>query len=306
MKIYFFLLIGLLLTFSCGKKNQKYAEEKERKYEEIESELYKLVKPVEEIDKVLILFGGFPQRADDIEREFGILEIAKKNGIAVLYMNFNQKLWLTDDEKSALKDEVEKIFSKHNLSTNNVYMGGFSSGGNITLLLSDFLKSSESNIALKGIFIVDSPIDLLELYRVSLRNIEREDSKNYNEEANWLKKLFQNDLGDPESGIENYETFSPYTSQTNNIENLLSLDGLKIRFYTEPDTVWWKENRNNEPNDLNAYQIEKLANQLKKRHQNASVEYIATENKGFRANGDRHPHSWSIVDKEELIRWMND
>lgn len=195
------MLIGLLLTFSCGKKNQKYTEERERKYEEIESELYKLVKPVEEIEKVLILFGGFPQRADDIERG---------------------------------------------------------------------------------------------------------DSKNYNEEANWLINLFQNDLGDPESGIENYEAFSPYTSQTNNIENLLSLADLKIRFYTEPDTVWWKENRNNEPNELNAYQIEKLASQLKRRFQNASIEYIATENKGIRANGERHPHSWSIVDKEELLKWMKD
>ncbi len=34
------------------------------------------------------------------------------------------------------------------------------------------------------------------------------------------------------------------------------------------------------------------------------VEYIPTENKGYIANGERHPYSWSIVDKEELVDWM--
>jgi hypothetical protein len=34
------------------------------------------------------------------------------------------------------------------------------------------------------------------------------------------------------------------------------------------------------------------------------VEYISTENKGYRANGDRHPHSWSIVDKDKLVEWI--
>lgn len=34
------------------------------------------------------------------------------------------------------------------------------------------------------------------------------------------------------------------------------------------------------------------------------VEYIPTENKGYRSNGERHPHSWSIVDGTDLVNWM--
>ena len=34
------------------------------------------------------------------------------------------------------------------------------------------------------------------------------------------------------------------------------------------------------------------------------VELIQTQNKGFRANGERNPHSWSIVDVDDLIYWM--
>lgn len=77
----------------------------------------------------------------------------------------------------------------------------------------------------------------------------------------------------------------------------------KIRLYTEPDTLWWKKNRMADYDQLNSYYIKSLSEDLKESEFN-QVEYIATENKGYRANGERHPHSWSIIDKNELINWI--
>lgn len=57
--------------------------------------------------------------------------------------------------------------------------------------------------------------------------------------------------------------------------------------YTEPDTLWWKENR------MAGYE------KLKENHF-TDIEYIPTKNKGYRTNGERHPHSWSIVDTMDL------
>ena len=54
---------------------------------------------------------------------------------------------------------------------------------------------------------------------------------------------------------------------------------------------------------MNAFYIKNLSKSLTKQGFE-NVEYIATKNKGYRANGDRHPHSWGIVDKKELIDWM--
>ena len=31
---------------------------------------------------------------------------------------------------------------------------------------------------------------------------------------------------------------------------------------------------------------------------------MTTIGKGFREDGSRHPHSWSIVDEKELIEWF--
>ena len=77
----------------------------------------------------------------------------------------------------------------------------------------------------------------------------------------------------------------------------------QIRLYTEPDTLWWKKNRMADYDQMNAYYIKRLSESLKKSGFR-SVEYIPTQNKGYRANGERHPHSWSIIDKKELIKWM--
>lgn len=54
---------------------------------------------------------------------------------------------------------------------------------------------------------------------------------------------------------------------------------------------------------MNAYYIKKLSESLKNSGF-GKVEYITTENKGYRENGKKHPHSWSIVDKNELIKWI--
>ena len=170
-----------------------------------------------------------------------------EKNVAVLYMNYNQKLWMSKEDKRALKEKVETIFVTNELSPKDVYIGGFSSGGNITLLLSDYLIASKSSIQPKGIFIIDSPVDLLELYRLSERNLDRNFSEGSIQEATWLIDVFKSEFGKPEDGIKSYESFSPFTSETGNISNLSNLDGLKIRFYSEPDTIWWKENRNNEP-----------------------------------------------------------
>lgn len=94
-------------------------------------------------------------------------------------------------------------------------------------------------------------------------------------------------------------------SASSGTENVAHLRDVKLRFYTEPDTVWWKQNRQNEYEDMNACFIKHLADDLSEEFGD-NVAYIATENRGYRSNGERHPHSWSIVDVADLMRWITD
>lgn len=291
---------------SCKNTGSKKVENAEKvEFQEIKNDEYELLKPKEGLEEVLVLFGGYPEKAEDIKREFKILETARKNGIAVIFMNFNQKLWLEENEKQKLVEQLQKIFTDNELPITRTYFGGFSSGGNVAILVSDFLTQQNSEMTPKGVFAVDSPIDLVALYRSSEKNLERNFSESSVQESTWLLETLEKQFGNPHSNISNYENYSIYTSETDNFDNIKNLKNVKIRFYSEPDTLWWKQNRMADFDQMNAYYLERLSKLLKKAGFK-QVEYIATENKGYRANGERHPHSWSIVDKNELIEWITE
>jgi hypothetical protein len=305
MKLRLLILLALSLTFACKNANvQEKGKETHKAYQTIINTAYELYKPTQNSQAVLVLFGGYGETAQAIKNEFKVLDIAQKNDIALLLLNDNNRLWLTENEKLQLTEQLIAIFKNNQLPTDNVYIGGFSSGGNIALLISNVLCSTaHSALMPKGVFIIDSPIDLATLYGNAEKNIARNFSTPAVQESMWLIEALKNQFGNPNNALANYEKHAVFTLKTNNIDNVKALKNTKIRLYTEPDTLWWKKNRMYNYKEMNAYMIKKLAETL---HENnfTKVEYIPTENRGYRANGERHPHSWAIVDAQSLVNWI--
>jgi len=298
-----YLIILFLISFSCKGQSDENIPAQKPESEIIENSKFKLLKAKKQ-NGLLILFPCFPCDAENTLSDFNIEEIATKSGFSVLAMNLNQRLFLTQEEKELLSEQLSGIVQRQDLPKQNIFIGGFSSGGNVSLLISDYLVKKKSLIKPKGIFVVDSPVDLFGLYKTSIKNMEMKISEASVQESKWIKESFDKEFGDSQNGLKNYEKHSPFTFETQNIENLKSLRGLKIRFYTEPDLKWWKENRQNDYEDLNAFYLQKLSDQLKSEFGDKNIELIKTETRGFRANGDRHPHSWTIVNEKDLIDWM--
>lgn len=305
-KLTIILILAFTVFVSCRQSKQEKQQVTLEKFEftELIKEDYELYKPTKDIKAVLILFGGYPEVAKDIKREFKILDIARKNNIAIILSNLNQKLWLEENEKQQLAKSLQTIITENQLPTDNIFIGGFSSGGVVSLLISNYIVGMKQfNIDPKGVFIVDSPIDLVALYKSSEKNIERNFSEPSILESTWLLETLGNNFGNPKDSIKKYEEKAVFTSSTDNISNIKKLKNTKIRLYTEPDTLWWKKNRMADYDQMNAFYIKKLYESLKAKDFN-NVEYIPTANKGYRANGERHPHSWAIVDKKDLINWI--
>jgi len=221
-----------------------------------------------------------------------------------MLMNFNRRLHLSEKEQYDLATLLNIAISKHSLDTTNIYIGGFSGGGNVSLLLSNYLIKTKNIVQPKGVFIVDSPIDLLALYNTATNNVKRNFSKASVQESTGILERFNLAFGDPKENIKKYEASSPYTSATKNLSNLKFLKNTKVRLYTEPDQQWWKENRQADYVDMNAYYIKDCAEQMNKQYQCKDFKYYPTLNRGYRANGVRHPHSWALVDVENLVEWM--
>ena len=299
-------ILLILFSLSCNFSNQKIPKTKVNHgpyYNLIDTENYELILPTSPPKAVLILFPGFPENPARIKQEFKIVQPAIEKDITLVLMKFNQRLWLKTEEKLRLTKILNEAFQQNNLPNEKVFIGGFSSGGNVSLLLANHLKEMDNIIQPHGVFIIDSPVDLLALYEVAQRNLQRNFSQISINESNRTIARFEADFGKPEDSLDNYERYAPYTFKTNNSTNLTHLNGLKIRLYTEPDIEWWQQNRQNEYEDMNAFYIKKLAENLTQKYGD-KVEYIPTENRGYRANGQRHPHAWSIVDISNLLEWM--
>jgi len=298
-----YIIIIVLIAISCKGKSEKNNLTEKSKFEIIKTSEYELIKTKNQ-KGLLILFPCFPCDAENTLSEFKIAEMSIKNNFSVLAMNLNQRLYLNQKEKQELAKQLTDIIREQNLSKENIFVGGFSSGGNVSLLICDYLEKNKSQIQPKGVFIVDSPIDLLGLYRTAEKNLKLNFSESSIQESTWIKNMFDKKFGNPSDSIKSYEQNSPYTLKTENIDNLKGLKGLKIRFYTEPDLKWWKEYAKNEYEDLNAFYIQKLSDKLKTEFGNKNIELISTKNRGYRANGERHPHSWSIVNRKDLVNWI--
>lgn len=301
------LLTILLCTLSC--KQQKTETTAEPLVgpttQTITTDTYELTF-TEQQDGLLVLFPCFPCDAANTKAEFNIVDIASKNNVAVLLMNFNLHLWLSDTEKKELAQVLLTAITEYNINTENTFIGGFSGGGNVSLLLTDYLLATGASLQPKGVFIADSPIDLLGLYENAQKTIQKNVSDVAVQEANWIVETFETEfgVGINDKTILNYENKSPYTLKTHTTQNLKHLKDLKIRFYSEPDTLWWEKNRQVAYEETNSYYIAQLTRDLNTLHGANTATYIKTENKGYRANGDRHPHSWSIIDGQDLIDWM--
>ena len=290
-------------TSACQSKTQKAKEVPvEVTNEKEETDAYTWLRAKNQ-EAVLILFPCFPCDNENTLSEFPIQKKALANGVSLLLMNYNKKLYLSEEEKEELAKQITHVLEKHHQTDKKVFIGGFSSGGNVSLLMADY--SAQQNLSWKpdGVFVVDSPIDLLGLYRTSEANIERNFSEVSVQESSWLLEYFQSSFGDPDSTLEKYEAISPFIKETHNISNVEGILEMKVRAYTEPDSTWWMENRKVPFEETNAQYLKHFIAELKSRG-GKNIEYITSQNKGYRANGDRHPHSWAIVDVDDLIRWM--
>ena len=109
--------------------------------------------------------------------------------------------------------------------------------------------------------------------------------------------MLETEIGNPKKNIANYCKLSPFVASANCTQNIENLKDIKVRFYTEPDLDWQLKNRNHKYEDLNACQLEKAQVALKKLG-GKQIEFIVTKNRGVRANGEKHPHTWNLVENK--------
>lgn len=200
---------------------------------------------------------------------------------------------------------IGEVIRGYKISNNKVIIGGMSVAGTGSVRYAEYCYLNKSLYGIKpcGVFGVDPPLDYERLYHESNNAIIRNFSKDAVDEGKMLIGILANNLkGTPQTNIKSYQANSPFCYSAANGGNAYLLNHIAVRLYTEPDINWWIDNRRKDYYDLNSIDDAALINQLKI-NGNSNAELIVTDKKAL--NTDGHPHSWSMVDENDLLLWCN-
>lgn len=261
--------------------------------------------PTERISGVLILLPGYGEKAESIFPSSNLFNTAYANGILTIAIAGGEKIYADETVIDKLNRGLTYFIEKNpTISRDKFVMGGFSAGGTISLRYAEYSVENPTKvpIILKGVFTVDSPIDLGDIWEY----FQREIKKNYSEagvfEAKMISEKMKKEIGTPEKNPKRYNELTPFNHRLTEAGNERYLKNMAVRVYHDIDVEWQLKQRRRSLFDSNQLSASELINRLMLMG-NERAEFVSAKQPGVRSNGMRHPHSWSIVDEVECIQW---
>jgi pimeloyl-ACP methyl ester carboxylesterase len=214
--------------------------------------------------------------------------------------------WLEDGWLKHLDAIVAETLTTHRIPADRVVVGGFSAGGTAAVRYAEFCaaRRSPAGVRIRGVVAVDAPLDFGRFWRGETLAVRRGAHPRFVGEAKAILADLRRVLGgSPDEEPARYLQVSPFSAFAEGGGQARLLAGVPVRLYTEPDIRWWMENRQVDYYSMNAVDAAALVLQLQLLG-NRQAQLITTQGRGVRPGGDRHPHSWSIVDETELQAWI--
>jgi hypothetical protein len=256
----------------------------------------------------MFLVPGMFQKPEDVLKQTELPKIAARQGILTIIPTFAtgiSSLGIDTATQASFLNILHEVTSRHKLTDKPFYAGGFSIGGTCVLKYAELAFSNNYPIKPAAIFAIDSPLDFERMYNISIKEKRFADTdKDLLAEITYLLKRFEKEFGGaPADFLPLYYKGSPYSFSDTTQQAIKPLIGLPIRLYTEPDVHWWLK-MGVDYSGMNAFDFAAMVNDLK-RMGSKKATLITTTNKGYRKpDNQRNPHSWSIVEPNELVKWL--
>ncbi|GHB65544.1 alpha/beta hydrolase [Persicitalea jodogahamensis] len=298
-------ILSFLVTFCNGQVADKIKIEKVYLEEgDSTKNYYVLLSPPRLPWKGYIaLVPGFGETAEAVLTQTELPEKLALNGILTVIPTFQDgvlSFGVDSLSQRTFTTMLKDVRSKHTLSDQRFYVGGFSIGGSCAI------KYAENSIEKpSAVFAIDPPLDFERFYNSAKRDIRLSRAGNANPENLYMiDRLEKETGGTPATHLSGYYQLSPYSYSDTTQNAIKKLIHVPIRIYAEPDINWWIKERGADLTGINVTECSAMINELN-RLGNATATLITTQDRGFRKpHNVRHPHSWSIVDDDELIKWL--
>jgi len=319
------ILLSLSFITSCGQKKlqedrhiviENYVQLKGNQVlSEIDSieipyskQGYALHLPDSEPIATIIFLSGSALDTTKKIAEFAIIQPSLKKNIAVLFVSTGKEIefLFTDKEINTIDELIGSALDKNKLSDKPKFLAGMSLGGTMALRYSEYCFLDKSKIGFRpdAIAICDAPLDMERMWHEQQQAIINNVHPNAVGEARWVLHYLKENLGgSPTESMEAYINYSPFVYNDEKRSKIELFKNIPIRMYHEPDIEWWVENRGKDYNTINSIDLAGFYNYLRQAG-NLEVELITSYNKRNDYEKGSSPHTWTIVDNEELVNWF--
>lgn len=266
---------------------------------------YKYV-PKKSIKGVLVILPSGGEIIENTLKQITLHKLAYQKGQLVIIPSIN---WGTDSreaEFNILTKIFKEVVETHKISKDKFIIGGLSSGAILSLTYTEKAVKNPEQFYLipKGIFALDAPLDKARFYKYCEREIEKNIYQPAVDEAKWIKGQCDSIYGgSPEKFPEKYIENSIYSFGAKDGGNAKYLKNTPLLMFTDLDTEWLINQRHRDLNDWNGIDIISMVNQLKILGNN-NAKVIVSQGKGFKLDGTKNPHSWSIMDSKVCLDWI--
>lgn len=270
------------------------------------SDYYLILRPnTDKIKGVLVLLPGYGENPESIFPESKLFNVAYANGILTLAIAGGQKLYADESVTDKLNRGLTDFLKRNpSIDKEKFIIGGYSAGGTISLRYVEYCMENPNKYPIipKGVFTVDSPIDLFDIWEYFQREIKKNHSQAGVFEAKLITEIMINEIGTPKTNDSGYNQLTPFNGKLNKPGNEKHLKNIPVRLYEDTDIEWQLKERRRSVYDTNLLSASELINRLLL-DGNDKAEFMTSKTHGYRSSGLRHPHSWSIVDEVEFIQW---
>lgn len=257
------------------------------------------------IQGVMVLMPGFNDPPEAVFAASKLQNIAWTNDILTIAVGGGPNLILSDELQQKLSAVLRDVVQRYKVAPDRFVIGGFSAGGSLALRYTELCKEQPAVFPVQpqAVFSVDGPVDVPDLLQRYDKFIKRNYSARSTNEGKMIKKMLADQLGELPANLPRYVAVSPFYMDSETPGNERFLQHVAVRSYHDIDMGWQMKERRNSLYDINAAAASEMISRLRQQG-NEDAELVQAKSPGYNANGERNPHSWSIVDETELVQWM--
>ena len=257
---------------------------------------------------LLVLFDGGRGKASGISRETALPDSAVNYGYKSIGID-QSAFFISDSAYLRIRIIIHHVMKEEGIPA-NLFIGGFSLGGYTAIRFAEMaVAKNDTAMIPNAIFAIDPPLDHLDFINYCQRELKRKcpdgrASELGKAEARWILNYYYENFGDYHEDSSAYIGNSCYTSILPDGGNARYLKEIPVNMIHEIDIMWLIRERCRDLSDANAVISSKFVNCL---YGMGNREATITQSsvRGYRADGRRHPHSWSIADPIATLDWLS-